>query len=45
MAEVADRQNFSWVGLGLALASELAKMIPETTGLALLSPCLLDRTN
>jgi hypothetical protein len=38
MAEVATRQNFGAVGLGLTLASELAKMIPETTGFALLIP-------
>jgi hypothetical protein len=44
MAEVAARQNFSRVGLGLTLASELAKVMPETTGFALQSPCLRDQT-
>jgi hypothetical protein len=44
MVEVAARQNFGTVGLGLTLASELAKMIPEPTGFALQSPFLLDQT-
>ena len=44
MAEVAARQNFGAVGLGLTLASELAKMIPEATCSALQSACLLNRT-
>ena len=44
MAEVALRQYFVTVGLGLTLASELAKMITETIGFALQSPYLLDRT-
>ena len=43
MLEVAARQNFGTVGLGLTLASELAKMTPEATGFAFHSPCLLDR--
>jgi hypothetical protein len=44
MLEVAARQNFLTVGLGLTLASELAKMIPEATGSTLQSPCLLNWT-
>jgi len=43
MAEIAAGQNFGTIGLGLTLASELAKMIPEATYFALQSPCLLDR--
>jgi hypothetical protein len=43
MAEVAVWQNFGAVGSDLTLASELAKMIPETTGFAVQSPCLPDR--
>jgi hypothetical protein len=42
MAEVAAVQNFGTIGLGLTLASELAKMIPEAAGFALQSPCLLN---
>ena len=45
MAEVAEGQNFDTVGLGLALASQLAKMIPEATVFAVQSPCLLDQTS
>jgi len=37
-------QNFSKFGLRLPLARELAKMIPEPTGYAFQSPCLLDQT-
>ena len=44
MAEVAARQNFGAVGLGLTLASELAKMVPEATCSALQSPCPQNRT-
>jgi hypothetical protein len=43
MAEVAAGQNFGTISLGLTLASELAKMMPEATGFTLQSPCLLDR--
>jgi hypothetical protein len=45
MAEVAAWQNFGAVGLGLTLASQLAEMIPEATGFALQSPCLLKSGN
>jgi hypothetical protein len=44
MAEVVAMQKFSRVSLGLTLARELAKMIPEPTGFVLQSPCLLDQT-
>ena len=44
MVEVAARQHFDMVGLGIPLASELALMIPKATGFALQSPCMRDRT-
>ena len=44
MAEVAARQHLGAIGLGLTLASELAKMIPNATGFALQSPWLLNHT-
>jgi hypothetical protein len=44
IVEIAARQSFSTVGLGISLASELVKMIPKATGFALQSPCQLGWT-
>jgi hypothetical protein len=44
IVEIAARQSFSTVGLGILRASELVKMIPKATGFALQSPCQLGWT-